>query len=115
MQSAACFGVALQADVSASTGHVRRDRHATRTTGVGNHFRLARMVASVEYLMLKPDRRESRRQLLGLLNRPRADQDRSPVACRVRRQQSPPSARRRSAGLGRPSADVEPAYASATA
>src|SRR5581483_3154661 len=62
-------------DVDAAAGHVRRDRHGAGLAGVLDDLGLARVLLRVEDVVLDPLAREQLRQVLGGLDRERADED----------------------------------------
>ena len=70
------FGVAAQQDVRAAAGHVRRDRDGALAARLRDDLGFLLVVFRVEHLVLDAAALEHRAQLLGLLDRDRADQHR---------------------------------------
>src|SRR4029079_1469905 len=66
-------------DVDAAAGHVRRDRDRADLPGVLDDLRLARVLLRVQDVVLDPGARQPLRQMLGGLDRDRADEDRLPL------------------------------------
>ena len=72
----AVVGHSAEDDVGAAAGHVRGDRHRAEAAGLGDDLGLALVVLRVEDDVLDPGLLEQRREVLGLLDRDRADEDR---------------------------------------
>ena len=76
---AAELGHALaELDVGTAAGHVGGHRHPAGLAGLGDDLGLDLVVLGVQDLVLDVRRREQGAELLRLLDRPRADQDRHP-------------------------------------
>ena len=71
------LGVAPEQDVGAAAGHVGRDRDRGVAAGLGDDLGLALVVLGVEHLVADPLALEQGREVLGLLDRDRADQRRA--------------------------------------
>ena len=63
-----------QPDVGSPAGHVRGDRDVPRLTGLGHDPGLMSILASVQYLVRQPPRREQPAQVLGSRHRAGSDQ-----------------------------------------
>ena len=74
--SDAHVGIAAELDVGAAAGHVGGDGHRAHPPGLGDDVRLLLVVAGVEDLVRHALGLEQVREVLGLLDRDRADQDR---------------------------------------
>ena len=72
------LGVAAEQDVRAAAGHVRGDGHGAQASGLGDDLRFHGVVLRVEHDVLDAAPLQQRRELLRLLDRDRADQDRPP-------------------------------------
>ena len=67
-------------DVDAAAGHVRRDRDRADLAGVLDDLRLARVLLRVQDVVRDPGAGQTLRQMLGGLDRDRADEDRAAPA-----------------------------------
>ena len=70
------LGVATEQDVDATTGHVRGDGDGARPAGLGDDHGLTRVLLGVEDLVVDTPLAQLAGQVLRLLDRDRADQDR---------------------------------------
>lgn len=70
--------VAAEHDVGATAGHVRRDGHRAQAPGLGDDRGLAGVLLGVEHLVADPAATQQVGQVLALLDRHGADEDRLP-------------------------------------
>ena len=77
-------------DVGAAAGHVRRDRDVAALARLRDDLGLALVVLGVQHLVLDPAALEHLGELLGLLDRRRADEDGPPLVVRLRRSRRRP-------------------------